>query len=151
MGDVYTQLKYLSERHTEFRNLFHQFYLAGTPFLKACNIPGITLGKLGADQFEVSLAGTTARFLFTLSVPQDGRSRGRVTCYRLDPLKQPEALEHVGHFEFDGRGDTGKKMASGPTEGDPMLVGTDSHAGQLIADLLHQAIVAASTGTKGNN
>ena len=147
MNDVYTELRLLSGRHSKLLNLFQQFYELGAPHLTS-NVPGITVGKLAGDRFDVPLAGTTARFVFTFRVSEHGGSKGRVTCYRLDPLKQPETLEHVGHFEFNGEGDTGKKVPSGGTQGDPILVVDDGHAGMLIADLVHKAIVAAPGSAK---
>ena len=148
MDDVYKELRPLSERYGKLLNLFREFHRIGAPLLTGGDIPGITVGKLVGDRyFDVSLAGTTARFVFTFQASEGAGSKGRVTCYRLDPLK-PEALVRVGHFEFNGQGDTGKKMPSGDTRGDPMLVGTDSHACYLIADLLHLAIVSAPSIAK---
>jgi hypothetical protein len=143
MDDVYKDLSMLSERYSKLLNLFREFHKVGPPLLKGGNIRGIQIGPLIEDRyFDVSLVGTAARFVFTFQ-----GSKGRVTCYRIDPLK-PEALECVGQFEFNGQGDTGTKMPSGDTRGDALFVGTDSHASFLIATLLHKAIVRAPTWQK---
>jgi hypothetical protein len=139
MGDIYMQLRHLSERYATLRNLFGKFHSAGSPALTGV-IPGLRIGPLKDDEFDVWLAGTTARFVFTMTDPESKGTRGRVDCYRLNPLK-PNDLEPIEHFDFNGQGDTGQKVPDGNTHGDSMLVGTESHAARLMADLLHKAIV----------
>ena len=86
--------------------------------------------------FDVSLAGATARFAFTFQATD---FKGRVTCFRLDPLKLDE-LKSVGHSEFNGQGDTAIKMPPGPLGGDPVLMGTDLAACYLLAVFLHKTL-----------
>jgi hypothetical protein len=123
MDDVYQELSNLSARYSNLRSLFAQFYKEGKPTLTGGSIRGIVVGELVDDRsFDVSLAGTTARIVF--SFPHGG-FHARVACYRLDQLK-PEVLESVAHFDFNGEG-----VVAGMTEpksGDHLKVSYDAHA-----------------------
>jgi hypothetical protein len=141
VNDVYGELKSHAERYNKLLGLFHEFHNVGTPLLTDGPLRGIVIGEIVDDRyFDVALAGITARFSFTY---QTGESRGRVTCYRHSTLK-PEALDQVGHLEFNGQGDTGKKMPSGNNRDDLLSVRTDTDACYLIAELLLKAIEAPS-------
>jgi hypothetical protein len=141
MSDVNKELKHLAERYASLRDLFGVFHSAGSPALTDI-IPGLKIKPLSGDQFDVWLAGTTARFVFTMTDSERIGTRGRVDCYRLNPLK-PDDLEPIGHFSFNGQGDTGQKVPNGDMRGDPMLVGTESHSAHLMANLLHKTIAKA--------
>lgn len=142
MDDVYKELQTLSARYTKLHNLFREFYKVGLPLLTGGNLRGVEVGPLIEDRyFDVTLAGTTARFTFSFL---GSEFKARVTCERLNPASglEPSWLESIGHFDFNGEGDTGQKVPGGGTRGDPMLVATDSHACLLIANLLHKAITS---------
>lgn len=148
MADVFKELKYLSERYAKLLSLFREFHKGGKslvithpPQVTYVPIPGIIVGDIEEDRyFDVSFAGTTARFVFSLLHLEAGGIRGQVTVYRVEPL-DTKLLEHVDGFEYDGQGDTGQKSQHASTKGDPILVGTPAYASQLIADLLHKTIL----------
>jgi hypothetical protein len=132
-------LERLSARYAKLRGLFVEFYKVGTPLLMGGKLRGIEVCPLVEERyFDVKLAGTTARFAFSFL---GSEFKGRVTCERVNPPNglDPSWLESIGHFDFNGEGDTGQRV---PGLGDPMLVGIDSHACLLIADLLHKAITS---------
>jgi len=139
MEDIYTELERLSARYSKLHSLFLEFYRVGAPLLMGGKLRGIEVDRLMDERyFDVKLAGTTARFTFSFL---GSEFKGRVTCERLNPPSgiEPSWFESIGHFDFNGEGDTGQKM---PGLGDPMLVSTDSHACLLIATLLHKAITS---------
>jgi hypothetical protein len=147
MDDVFENLKTLSERYTRLHKHFVDFYQLGTPLLKGGKIRGVEIGQLKEQRyFDVSLAGTTVRFVFTFPASADS-IKGRVTCYWVDPLR-PDVLKAVGHFDFNGEGDSGRKFSTdrGRGESDPALMGTDFHACWLQAELLHTAIIFTPPG-----
>jgi hypothetical protein len=142
MVDIFTELERLSARYAKLHGLFLEFYQVGPPLLRGGKLRGVEVGTLMEDRyFDVSLAGTTARFTFSFL---GSEFKARVTCERLNPPNgiEPSWLELVGHFDFNGEGDTGQKVPGGDTLGDPMLVSTDAHACLLIANLLHKAITS---------
>ena len=98
------------------------------------SVRGIEVSPLVEDRyFDVTCAGTTARFAFIFLGDE---LKARVTCVRLSP---PSWLESVGHFDFNGEGVVDEiKMPKGSFEGDRFLVGTDSHACLLVASLLYK-------------
>jgi len=142
MEDIYAELERLSARYAKLHSLFVEFYRVGPPLLKGGKLRGIEVGPLVEERyFDVKLAGTTARFTFSFL---GSDFKARVTCERVNPPNglDPSWLESVGHFDFNGEGDTGQKVPGGATHGDPMLISTDAHACLIIADLLHKTITS---------
>ncbi|MGO9265370.1 MAG: hypothetical protein ACLQBA_10905 [Candidatus Binataceae bacterium] len=141
MDDIYGELERLSARYAKLHGLFAEFYKVGTPLLMGGKLRGIEVGPLIEDRyFNVTLAGTTARFTFCFLGDE---FKGRVVCERVNPPNGQESgwLESIGHIDFNGEGIVaGMNMPKGPFEGDAIRVSNDSHACYLIADLLHKAI-----------
>jgi hypothetical protein len=138
MADVYHQLKHLAERYTKLLSLFRTFHAEGGPLLKGGDIPGVLVSALTVEgtSFDISIAGTTARFVFSMTDSTDKGTRGVVRAYRLDPLRPGTVAAAAGSFEFNGVGDTGRKKANG----DCLVVTEDDGACLLIAELMHKAI-----------
>jgi hypothetical protein len=139
MHDIYEELARLAARYEELHSLFQDFYKAGVPLLTGGSVRGIEVSPLVEDRyFDVTCAGTTARFAFIFLGDE---LKARVTCVRLNPPNglEPSWLESVGHFDFNGEGVVYEiKMPKGSFEGDRFLVGTDSHACLLVASLLYK-------------
>lgn len=137
--DVYAELEQFSRRHEKLTAVFKSFCKDGTAILTsaASNLRGIKVSEpsKGGTFFDVSLAGTTARFLFTFLA---ATSKGRVSCFRLDPLTSEVERPAAGSFDFNGQGEIPDK--TDPGTGDRVRITTDSHAALVIAELLHQAL-----------
>jgi hypothetical protein len=137
MGHVYQDLKHLSERYITLLGLFRDLHAAARPWLTGGKIPGVEVSDLNDNgrSFDVALAGTIARFTFSMT--QAESTRGQVTCLCVDSFNPEITSPPVGNFVFDGQGVvTGQQ----DDQGGPMHVVNDAHACLLIATLLHKAI-----------
>lgn len=139
---LYDELGSLSDRHARLWSHFETFY-RHSALLKKPDSPvrDAVISELMPERyFDVSFAGTTVRFMFTFRPGGPAGTKGTVTCYRLDLLRnEPSAT--IGEFHFDGQGDTGMKF---PDNGDPVQITLDFGACYSIAYFLYEGLTKDS-------
>ncbi|MFN0304827.1 MAG: hypothetical protein ACKVQU_31230 [Burkholderiales bacterium] len=138
---LYVHLQQLTGRYQSLYELFAKLHqncqmLAdpGRP------LSAIKISPLHSDgYFDVTLAGTTTRFLFEFRPGESGNTKATVRCLRLEKISN--RMQPIGAFQFDGQGDTAMKH---PDSCDPVLLSMDSGACYVVAYYVNEALNSKS-------
>lgn len=136
---LYTRLKDLSQRHTNLKRKFEEFF-AAAGYLSSGQSPiqGITFEEhLDEGYFNASFCGQVFQFRFSLALDQNGSSRGRVSFFGADPA-DPLKQKLLSTFTFSG---TGASNVETPEDiHDPITVNDDVGAVYLVCSCIYQGL-----------
>jgi len=136
---LYNRLKDLSQRHTNLKKKFEEFF-AAAGYLSSGQSPiqGITFDEhLDQGYFNASYCGQVFQFRFSIALDQAGSSRGRVSFFGTDPA-DPSKQKLISTFTFSG---TGAADVEKPEDiNDPITVSDDVGAIYLVCNCIHKGL-----------
>ena len=136
---VFARLATVEKKHQQMAKKFAEFSGFVSSELTASNflIKGILVTPADtSDQFSVSFAGRTIHFAFSVAMPGDSTTVGRISCF-LEKFLPKAELEQIGSFSFKSDGETSEKDAQ---DEDPIYLDHPNGASAIAMHYLNVAL-----------
>jgi hypothetical protein len=136
--DLYLRMSKISERYAKLKIIFDNFCQLATDQLTQvnCTVKGVAFfPRLERNYFDVSFAGETVRFSFSIVENEFPSLQGVVKCNAIGKDEKPMDMM-IGEFSFNHHADTAFKTS----DGDPLGINYEWGAGYVVLHFLNEAL-----------